>query len=302
MKSILRRFTLPLLLGVLAAASGPSLHAEPRLPLSDWKELTLELSPALIVKADLTATVAERTHPNLVERSGTIQPPPGSSVYHLTVETRLKWFLSGKTWLGQLWLQPDLTALQRTRLKSGPTSNYKIYRYAEGGVYRVRQKPKEPEQAQQSPQTWPITSENFYPFPEATARQCEFVSDPYALLLLLTQDWPEDEAHVCLFNKQNVYRVALRRNGRQTIDVDYRRQDSGSRRIKTQIEADRILIHPVPVDPDARDKEPFEFLGMEGDIEFLRDPQTHLPVQIEGEVPGFGQAKLKLTRVKLRPL
>lgn len=278
-----------------------ALHAQPRLPLPDWGELTLELSPALMVKAELKAAVAEQTQSQLVERQGTLQPPLQSAVYHLAVETRLKWFLSSKTWLGQLWIRPNLTALQRTRLKIGPSSNYKIYRYAERGVYRIRHQPKDPDQALQPPQTWPIASEMFHAFPQAIARRCAFISDPYATLLLLSQDWPGTETAICMFNKEGVYQVSFQRTGTQPIQANYRLQNSKSHRVQTLIQGERILIHPVPLDANAgRDPEPFEFLGMEGDIVFLRDPTTRLPLQIEGEVPGFGQAKLQLTKVKLR--
>ncbi len=275
-----------------------ALHAQPRLSLPDWGELTLELSPALMVKADLKAAEADQAKSQLVERLGTLQPPLQSAIYHLTVETRLKWFLSSKTWLGQLWIQPDLIALQRTRLKTGPSSNYKIYRYADGGVYRIRHQPKDSDQALQPPQTWPIASEMFHAFPD---RGCAFISDPYAILLLLSQDWPVTETVICMFNKEGVYQVSFQRTGSQPVQADYRLKNSKSHRIQTLIQAERILIHPVPPEAGAgSDAEPFEFLGMEGDIVFLRDPTTRLPLQIEGEVPGFGQARLQLTQVKLR--
>lgn len=276
-----------------------ALHAQPRLPLPDWGELTLELSPAFMVKANLKAAVAEQTKSQLVERPGTLQPPPNSAVYHLAVETRLKWFLSSKTWLGQLWIQPDLTALQRTRLKIGPSSNYKIYRYAKRGVYRIRHQPKDSDQALQPPQTWPIASEAFHAFPKTIARRCSLISDPYVILLLLSQDWPVTEAAICIFNKEGVYQVTFQRTGLQPIQADYRLQNSKAHRVQSLIQAERIQIHPLPLEAGG-DPEPFEFLGMEGDIIFLRDPTTRLPLQIEGEVPGFGQAKLQLTKVKLR--
>lgn len=278
-----------------------ALKAQPRLPLPDWRELTLELPPALMVKADLEAVTAKQIQSRLVKRPRVLQPPPQSAVYQLAVETRLKWFLSSKTWLGQLWLQPDLAALQRTRLKIGPTSDYKIYRYADRGVYRIRHRPKDPDQALQPPQTWPIAGKVFHAFPATVTRQCALVSDPYAILLLLSQDWPGTE-NICMFNKEGVYQVSLQRTGFQPVQANYRLlRHSKSDRVKTLIQAERLLIHPVPPDePTGKDPEPFEFLGMEGDIVFLRDPTTRLPLQIEGEVPGFGQAKLQLTKVKLR--
>ncbi len=291
------RFATGLLLGWFALATG----AQPTLTLPDWSELTLELSPTLIVKADLKTTVAEQAKPKLLERPGALQPPPQSVVYHLTVETRLKWFLSSKTWMGELWLKPDLTALQRTRLKIGPSSNYKTYRYADRGVYRTRHQPKDSDQMLQPPQTWSIVNETFYPFLEATKR-CALISDPYVILLLLSQDWLATEMVICMFNQEGVYQVSLQRTGVQTVQANYRlAQNSKSHRVQALVQAERILVHPLPPDSNAgRDPEPFEFLGMEGDIVFLRDPKTHLPLQIEGKVPGFGQAQLQLTKVKLR--
>lgn len=277
----------PIAYGLLLYWLAFAVHARPILTLPSWSELTLELSPALTVTADLKTTVAEDIQPSLIKRPGALQPQ--ETAYHLRVETHLKWFLSSKTWQGELWLKPDLTALQRTRFKRGPTSEYKIYRYAERGVYRIRHQP----QAQAGP--LPET-EHFYPFPE-NLPTCRIVSDPYAILLLLSQpDSIPDK--ICIFNKQGLYQISFQLSGFEPVQVHYR-QNVKPHRVQTQIQAQRVVIRPLPLEIGG-DLEPFEFLGMEGEIAFLRDPKTHLPLQIEGQVPGFGRAKLQLTKVKLR--
>lgn len=285
--------------GLLLSWLSLAIQAQPQLDLPAWSELRLELPPALTVKADLKTITADQARPELLERPGALKPH--GKVYRLRVETRLKWFLSSKTWLGQLWMRPDLTALQRNRLKIGPGGDYKTYRYAALGVYRIRQQPNNPEQELKPPTTWPITNETFHAFPQTVIRRCAWISDPYAILLLLSQDWPTAETVVCLFNKEGVYPVSFQPTGPEPVQVNYRlRQGAKSHPVQALIHAERIRIHPLPQEADGNDPEPFEFLGMEGDIIFLRDPKTRLPLQIEGEVPGFGRAKLVLTWVKLR--
>ncbi len=272
-----------LLLGLLPLAA----TAEP-LVMPAWRSLTLELPPAFVVKAEL-----ERTEPSaapLVTRPRALAPRT-PRLLHLKVTSHLKWFLTTKSWLGDLWLQPDGVALQRNRLKSGKRPNLKIYRYAEDGVYRLRHRPDERNDS--PPGRWPLESERFYPYPRAVRQRCPIIGDPYVLLILLSQDKVPGEP-LCLFNKRTVYQVTLERKGKRSISVAYRLDDDT---VQTRLEAERWLIRPVPLEPE-RSPEPFEFLGMEGTIEVLRDPATHLPVQFQGRVENFPRARLSLTRVR----
>ncbi len=276
-------------LGTLALPVGAVEH----LRLPPWREIVLELAPALIIKAEVQKTSAGEAQSKLLRRPGTL-PPAVPELFHLLVDTRLKWFLATKTWLGELWIRPDLTALQRTRLKSGKKRNYKIYRYAREGVYRIRQKPRHPDEAVPD---WPVESERFYAYSPAVVQHCETISDPYVLLLLLSQKQLPTEQPICVFNKKNVYEVTLKRQDKRQTAFHYRFDD-----VKAQgtVLAEHIVIQATPVEPAAYPLEPFEFLGMEGAIEILRDPERRLPLQIEGKVPGFGRAKLRLSRVRLR--
>jgi len=276
----------------LLASLALPLAAQERLPPPPWHELTLELAPALVVKATITTITDHQDLPQLVDRSRALRPTT-RELLHLRVDTRLKWFLSTKTWLGELWLQPDLTALQRSRLKSGKTPNYKVYRYARSGVYRIRRKPR---QAGDPLPDWSIDDERFYPYPPAVTERCQTVSDPYALLLLLSRK-QLPSTPLCVFNKNNVYQVTLERRDRRNVVVDYAHDGN---RIRDTVTAEQLLIRPQPVDSSGYPLAPFEFLGMEGTIEVLRDPETLLPLQLEGNVPGFGRAKLCLIRVKSR--
>ena len=259
-------------------------------PSQPWRSLTFELPPAFTVTAEIETV--DRDAAPLVERPRAL-PPRTPRLVHLKVITRLQWFLSTKTWLGDLWLQPDWRALQRNRLKSGRSRNLKIYRYAEHGVYRLRYRPQGEGEA--PPSRWPLENEHFYPYSQAVGRHCQVVSDPYALLIHLSQAEPPT-APLCLFNKRSVYQVRLQRQGRQTLTVDYRRDDEP---IQGRIEAERWRILPVPLEPE-RHPEAFEFLGMEGTIEVLRDPATHLPLQFHGYVEAMPRARLRLTRVRTR--
>lgn len=274
------------------------LHAETVVTLPQWSELVMELPPALVVKIQVERSSGKAAESRLLPFPDALQPRPDDTLYHLRVETRLKWFLSSKSWLGELWLQPDLTALQRTRLKSGRSRNYKIYRYARDKVYRVRQSPAD-EQKNVPPDSWPLENKRIYAFPPGLASRCIQVSDPYALLMILPQQAFEQNETLCIFNKQTVYEVTLQRQGVQDLEVSYR---IDGKNIRTTVKAEKIAILPRPIPLDTGWKpEPFELLGMEGDVVLLRDKDRHLPLQFEGKVPGFGKAKLRLTQVRLRP-
>lgn len=274
------------------------LHAEAVVTLPHWTELVMELPPALVVKIQVDQSSGSEVTSKLLPFPNALQPNPHDTLYHLLVETRLKWFLSSKSWLGELWLQPDLTALQRTRLKSGKSRNYKIYRYARDKVYRVRRSPSK-KQDDTLPDAWPLENERIYPFPRKLANRCVKVTDPYALLLILPQHAFEQDETLCIFNKQTVYDVTLRRQGTQNLEVDYRIE---GKKVRTTVKSEKIAILPRPIPLDTGlPAEPFELLGMEGDVVLLRDRDRHLPLQFEGKVPGFGKAKLRLTQVRLRP-
>lgn len=279
-------------LWVLGSLTLPVEALEP-VSLPQWRELVLELAPALMVKAEIEKIPDLQARSKLIERPDTLRPAT-PELFHLLVETRLKWFLATKTWLGELWIQPDLTALQRTRLKSGKIPNYKVYRYARQGVYRIRHKPRHPDEP---PADWPIESERFYSYPPAVTDRCKTISDPYVLLLLLSQNQPPIDQPLCVFNKKNVYEVSLRRLDEQRMAFEYSRDHSD---VRGSVIAEHIIIESTPVKPAGYPIDPFEFLGMEGIIEVLRDPKQRLPLQFEGSVPGFGRAKLRLARVRLR--
>ena len=269
-------------------------------PLPKWRELTLELSPAIVVKAKLKASIGKEALHELLNRPKALVPANDSPLYHLTVETRLKWFLSSKTWLGNLWLEPNMQALQRTRIKYGKKGSYKLYRYAQHGVYRIRKEPRNKENAFQPPENWLKSKESFYPFPPGVRQECGIITDPYSILLLISNDFPpkgQSSASLCMFNKKNLYRVKFERAGTQPLQVDYVIKGSKKKHIKTTVKAEKILVRPSAYEPGT--DEAFEFLGMEGEITLLRDPDTHYLLQVIGTVPEFGRAKLGLTKIKL---
>ncbi|BCX88754.1 hypothetical protein MIN45_P1123 [Methylomarinovum tepidoasis] len=255
-----------------------------------WRSLTFELPPAFTVTAEIEDIDAGAAP--LIQRPRALAPRMPRLI-HLKVATRLQWFLSTKTWLGDLWLQPDWRALQRNRLKSGRSRNLKIYRYAEHGVYRLRYRPRDGTDA--PPSQWPLTSEQFHPYSPKVVRRCGMISDPYALLIQLSRKQIPGTP-LCLFNKHSVYEIRLQREGVQSFAADFQRDGE---RIQGRIEAERWRILPTPLEPE-RNPEAFEFLGMEGVIEVLRDPATHLPLQLHGYVEALPQARLRLTRVRTR--
>ena len=44
--------------------------------------------------------------------------------------------------------------------------------------------------------------------------------------------------------------------------------------------------------------EEFTFMGLQGDFEMYVDGATHIPVQVDGEIPGIGKLQLRLNEVE----
>ncbi len=236
------------------------LEAEP-LP---WRRLQFSLDTLLTVKAklrlDLQSEVSRGTAP----------------LYHLTIDTKLNWFLIDRAWHGDLWFRGK-TAIKRVRTKLGRKGYRKVFRYGKEGVTRLRYRPGEeiPEE------------ERFFPKPPDLP--CREVGDPYALLFLLSR--PRLPSQLCVFNKEEYYRLAFKPIGKGMVEVSYR---DGSRKVEGSRPVQKILLVPEPI---GQPQEAFEFLGMEGEILFWRDPESGLLYRIEGDVPRFGHAVIKLRRV-----
>lgn len=239
-----------------------------------WRRLEFGLDALFTVKAKLH--LETKAQAELLQKPGALEPET-PSLYHLEIETLLKWFLAHRAWDGDLWFEPeDFSALQRVRTKLGKRGYRKVFRYGEKGVWRIRYRLGE-----DPPQ------EQFFLKPALLP--CPKITDPYALLLILSQ--PKLPKRLCVFNKEEFYRLDLQHVGVGRLEVAYR---DGKREVRRTLELEKVQLIPTPL---GQMREVFEFLGMEGEILFWRDPKAGLIFRIEGKVPNFGHAVLDLRRV-----
>jgi hypothetical protein len=238
-----------------------------------------------------------------VEVDGSPVLEPGdSAVLLLSVDISASFLLARKQWRGQTWaLEENGAALQRVRFKPGRSGSYKRYRYAEAGVYRKRAEPKGRREARLPPERWSRTKHSYYPYAPAH-RDCPMVSDPLALLYLI----PAVGLHqggrmeLCVFNKHGIYQVTLQAVDTEPVKVGFPDPTSPSpEQGVREISGQRIRLTAQPLNPDNENLDPFEFIGLEGDIEFVFDPASGLPLLVRGLLPGAGASELRLTSADL---
>ncbi|HHH38322.1 MAG TPA: hypothetical protein ENK50_01940 [Sedimenticola sp.] len=242
----------------------------------------------------------------LPEAGGSPVIEPGErKILRLDMDIRASFLLKRKQWRGGAWvLQGNGAALQRVRLKAGRSGSYKRYRYAERGVYRLRSEPKGRRESRLPPERWSRARHAYYPLAPA-AEGCEMVSDPLALLYLIPASGllAGGERTFCIFNKHDVYRVTLVAAGLEPVRVGYPDPAAGADAGQgpRNIQGRRVRLTARPLDPGNRNLDPFEFIGLEGDVEFVFDPATGIPLLVRGVLPGAGESELRLVRAELAP-
>ena len=198
----------------------------------------------------------------------------------------------------------DASALRRIRQLKGKEFWQKTYRFTRGGVYRLRKRPNGPDEADQGMAHWTDIKESFYPY-GSTSHGCLQVMEPSTLLYIFSSvDFSAegDTLNLCVFNKKQVHDVHVRKHGHQRQTMSYEEILPQNNVIKNaaKIETLKISMTSRPLVGETEAAETFSFLGLKGDIEFLIDPASRIPVQISGRIPYVGRLDFKLEKVWLR--
>ncbi len=204
-----------------------------------------------------------------------------------------------------VWFDPgDVAALGRYRLRRGEDEFEKTYRFARQGVFRHNREPQNKTERQLEPDKWSRKVDHLYPYDQEQLG-CPVVSDRLLLIYIVSALAPvaaEAPRSVCVFGKRQLHRAVLNTDGRETIAVDYRAHNTTAPvRRQAQIEALKIRLVTEPLASNLDQPENFSFLGMHRDIVFYIDPQTGLPLQIDGRMAKAGSGSLKLREVHLKP-
>ena len=297
----------------LVAGGTASDFAEP--PLLDpemitWRNLTFNAG-SFLGKVDTRISIT----PMPVGKASTdFLAAPGNDAVHATgpvvFSTRIKTSINPLVGFDEVltpraWIDcATAAALQRIRLREGKEKWQKSYRYTDAGVFRIRKKPKDTEEADQPALKWTKVKESFYAY-RTDLQGCKTVIEPSSLFLVasvirqIKQDLP---FQLCVFNKKQLHLVKVSVNGHQQLKVDYlEKSGNQKKRIVDRINTVKISFHPFSPGLENKAPENFSFLGLKGNFDIFIDQESSLPVQVSGKITAFGRIDLRLERVEFAP-
>ena len=232
--------------------------------------------------------------------------PSGAGVLHLIINSAVDpLFGSDELLVSRIWFSPqEATALQRIRLRKGREQWEKTYRWTRNGVYRLRLKPEGDAEEELPLERWTNRKNSFYAY-DLEPSKCSSVSEPSALLYVVSAagltvgDQPR---YLCVFNKKQLHLVQFQAKRSQLIRVNYiEKSQQGETRRTGQVEVLKISFTTRSLFADKTEAEPFSFLGLKGNFDIFIEKTSRLPVQISGNIPGFGNVASKLEKVFISP-
>ena len=203
-----------------------------------------------------------------------------------------------------VWFDPrDAATLGRYRLRRGEDDFEKTYRFTDQGVFRRNREPRSKEEARGEPDQWSFNRKTFYAH-DLAQLGCAVASERLLLIYAVSaaaELSAGQQRSLCVFGKRQLHRVQLKAQGRRRVQVDYiesRQQVQTQRQGET--EALVVALEAEPLTSSLDKPENFSFLAMHKNIEIFLDPQTHLPLQVSGDIPKAGSGDLKLFEVELK--
>lgn len=193
----------------------------------------------------------------------------------------------------------DLRVLQRSRSSYGKQQRLKTYQYFAGNLLRSRQEPAPGEEALPS-RRWTHITQQLLPYPAELAGGAPLTSVNSLLVALSLAPLakPGDVWKIPVHTDLDFYRVEFRVSGREEIPVNFKlTSGASSRQVAETRSALVVQLRPVLLGKNSAN-DPFEFMGMTGDISILLDPVSRLPLQLRGVAPRMGNAAIDLTQAR----
>lgn len=288
---------LTLLLGLPAQSAIPPVNADVR-----WHQLEFQASKLFVsgkLQFELTELPADQARVQLLSVSQQ-QPidPLSTTVSLLRVRSEL---MSNRGEM-RIWMDPvNYRVYQRARMTTGSNTRLKLYRYLQSAVYRVR-KESESSELQFDSSQWRTSSEQVIPL-LADSSGSTAMHDPSALLLLASNSALSktgDSMTTKVFTDKQFYAATLKVTGSKKIDAKYRLDDySGSRNVAAKLDTLRIEL-TTKLASAAPEEEAFEFLGLNSPIVIYMDPNSRLPLRVEGRQRRVGKVTVDLRKVRLQ--
>jgi hypothetical protein len=298
---------LPFLVCLLLAASVPaSLLAAPDSPEDPpldaarvgWVRIGLEAHKLFIAATTVaewsvedTKTVAGR----LVESPQGAAIAAGPDLLKVSYDADLPGLHSKTT----LWMDPQTgNSLQHEIRESGKRFRERIVRFTDEGAYHRTRRPR-PSESASTPTAWTDESSGFWPYNQRLTGTT--VLNSLGLLYFIAGSnlaKTGDQLEILVFQKRQLVRVRLTVDGLHEARVAYRAiGDDGSRSCRGSAEALRIRLTVLPYGTARPD---FDFLGLKSDIVVYVEPQSRLPLQIEGRAAIIGRVTSTLQEARLK--
>jgi len=240
-------------------------------------------------------------------------PEPSGEALVLMSESRVA---SNREWRSE-WLDPQTgSLLQRCRLGYGRAdSRIKCYGYGQGAIYRERRESNMSAKDLASPEGWSAegarsasrltrdwraTSPAHIILPEPLPENAALVSWPLLLPAISAQplNQPGDRVQLWVHTDFDIWRVTLEVTGIKETKVDYQLAPKNER-MEGRREALEVAISSEH--PTGKPEDDFEFFGFSEPMSVLLDPDTRLPLVIQGDAPRFGPAEARLHSARLLP-
>ncbi len=288
------------LAGTASAASPPPVKpaAAPAPPAKEpWSCLDFR-AEQLIFKAKTRVCARPARHEELRDWLPASDPKepavpelsPGARLVRLAVNADL----SGRLSEEQAFFEPDSgRVLQRTKVKLGGDPYRKSYRFGRQGLEWTRSAPKSRGETERAEPAWSKIENFSAPYP--SGGQCRVYSEPALLLYLAAQhDWnAEKKIELCMFAGKQWSRVEAVSTGLKPFDASF--VQNGQARKLTEA---RVIVLKANQTGSGESEDPLELMGLRGNLQLFLDPQSGLPLGIQGEMPWLGLVTVRLEKAE----
>lgn len=268
-----------------------------------WSQLTYKASLlgfSIKSKIDLVSIPTDESDVMLIDPEPHIPVTSNSkNNYYMTLHTKLL----GRDMRTMVWFDPsDVRALQRTRLETGVKKNeYKAYRFTENGTFMIRKKPKDGE-TELPHQNWTNINSEHSKLPHKVSNQL-MLAEPASLFYIVSVadlNTPGDFIELPMLSRGHVVMVKLTVENQTTYQANYTKaQPSEDNEIKQDIEALEISIRARALDSENNTYD-LKLAGLKGDLRFIIDQKTHIPLELSGKMKVLGTVRFKLEKIVTR--
>lgn len=191
----------------------------------------------------------------------------------------------------------DGQAVQRYKRRFGSKSYSKTQRFLNDGVFLRRRSPASPDEAEEG--QWTRSNDNHYPL---RSNQCRVVADPIELFYFISASpmaEKGDRFSICAFSDKSFARLELEVVDEVTVEPGFKVLRNGRETAPpaAPIRALVARLSATAVDPGS--ERSFEVMGLEDDIHIHFDPETRLPLEIQGRHSKMGRISIRLTAAEL---